>query len=81
MIQNENYISNGKKNRDDITQALEGRLVTGFKMSDGEPVKGYVIGHTPFTYILPQKIVQEACCTGQQQVEIHGVAERVLAHT
>ena len=59
---------------------IDGEVVTGRRMSDGEPVTGFVIGTTPFTYILPEDEVRKACCTGEQQVKIEITAERILAH-
>lgn len=59
---------------------IDGKVVTGLRMSDGEPVTGFVIGTTPFTYILPEDEVRKACCTGEQQVKIEITAERILAH-
>lgn len=59
---------------------IDGEVITGRRMSDGEPVTGFVIGTTPFTYILPEDEVRKACCTGEQQVKIEITAERILAH-
>ncbi|MCH3999669.1 MAG: hypothetical protein LKF15_01395 [Lachnospiraceae bacterium] len=59
---------------------IDGKVVTGLRMSDGTPVTGFVIGTTPFIYILPEDEVYKACCTGQQQVKIEITAERILAH-
>lgn len=63
------------------TTVLDGEIVTGIKMSDGSPVRGYVVGSTPFVYILSVEEIENALCTGEQQVEVHIVAERVLPHT
>lgn len=63
------------------TTVLNGEIVTGLKMTDGSPVRGYVVGADPFVYIIPVEVIENACCSGQQQVEIHIVAERVLVHT
>ena len=65
---------------DEQMSVIDGKVVTGRRMSDGEPVTGFVIGTTPFTYILPEDEVRKACCTGQQQVKIEITAERILAH-
>lgn len=59
---------------------IDGKVVTGRRMSDGEPITGFVVGTTPFTYILPEDEVRKACCTGEQQVKIEITAERILAH-
>lgn len=59
--------------------AIDGKIVTGLKMSDGEPVRGFVIGTTPFTYVLPEDEVYKAC-NGEQQAAITLTAERILAH-
>lgn len=65
---------------DEQMSVIDGKVVTGRRMSDGEPVTGFIIGTTPFTYILPEDEVRKACCTGQQQVKIEITAERILAH-
>ncbi len=59
---------------------LNGEAVKGLKMSDGSVVEGYIVGFAPFTYILPQNEVDRICCTGQQQVNINVLAERILEH-
>lgn len=59
---------------------IDGKVITGRRMSDGEPITGFVVGTTPFTYILPENEVRKACCTGEQQVKIEITAERILAH-
>ena len=59
---------------------IDGKVVTGLRMSDGEPVTGFVVGTTPFTYILPEDEVRKTCCTGKQQVKIEITAERILTH-
>ena len=67
-------------NMDDKQNLLNGKVVKGLKMSDGTAIEGYIVGIAPFTYILPQKEVDKICCTGQQQVRINIVAERILAN-
>jgi len=69
---------NNKENEQ--MSVIDGKVITGLKMSDGEPVTGFVIGTAPFTYILPEDEVRKACCTGEQQVKIEITAERILAH-
>ncbi len=65
---------------DTKTNILQGTVVKGLKMSDGSPVEGYVVGFSPFTYIIPREVIEAACCTGQQQIKITIVAERILPH-
>lgn len=60
--------------------AIDGKVVTGLRMSDGTPVTGFVIGVAPFLYILSEDEVRKACCTGEQQVKIEITSERILAH-
>ena len=67
-------------NKEGQMSVIDGKVITGLKMSDGEPVTGFVIGTAPFTYILPEDEVRKACCTGQQQVKIEITAERILSH-
>lgn len=59
---------------------IDGKAVTGLRMSDGTPITGFVIGTTPFTYILPEDDVCKACCTGENSVKIEITAERILSH-
>lgn len=55
-------------------QVIDGKVVTGRRMSDGTPVKGFVIG------ILPEDKVRQICYSGDNQIKIEMTAERILSH-
>ena len=59
---------------------IDGKVVTGHRMSNGEEVNGFVIGTFPFVYIVPEDEVRKACSTGMNQVRLELTAERVLSH-